>query len=148
MADIIFTGNLGADAELKYTKGGSPVLSFRAADSKSKKDDGGNWEKVAEQWFNVEIWGSTAEFLAEHLRSGVRVKVYGQFYKRDYEGKNGTGVSLDVKASAIEILTSYKDRQKLGGSEPAASSGGWGNPPASSGSWGNAPSSNQEEPPF
>lgn len=109
MADIIFTGNLGADSEMRYTPNGGPVLTFR----------------VAEQWFRVEIWGSTAEFLAEHLKSGVRVKVYGQFYKRDYEGKNGAGVSLDVKASAVEILTSYKDRQKLANDVPAAQEDPW-----------------------
>jgi len=120
MAEIIFTGNLGADSEIRYTVSGSPVLNFRAADTKSKKDGNGGWEKVTEQWFRVELWGSTAEFLADHLKSGVRVKVYGQFYKRDYDGTNGPGVSLDVKASAIEILTSNKDRQKLAGSSQPA----------------------------
>lgn len=137
MADIIFTGNLGADSEMRYTPSGSPVLTFRAADTKSKKDGNGGWEKVAEQWFRVEIWGSTAEFLAEHLKSGVRVKVYGQFYKRDYEGKNGAGVSLDVKASAVEILTSHKDRQKLANEPPAAQEDPWATPePANAGGWG------------
>lgn len=137
MADIIFTGNLGADSQLKYTTGGSPVLSFRAADSKSKKDGNGGWEKVAEQWFNVEIWGSMAEFLADKLLSGVRVKVYGQFYKRDYEGKNGAGVSLDVKASAVEVLTGYKEREKIAANQPAAQEDPWATPAASNaGGWG------------
>lgn len=144
MADIIFTGNLGADSEIKYTKNGSPVLNFRAADNKSKPDGNGGWEKISEQWFNVELWGSTAEFLAEHLKSGVRVKVYGQFYKRDYEGKNGAGVSLDVKASAVEILTPHKDRQKLSQQQPAQ--GGWGGQQANTGGWGNGPASQTEAP--
>lgn len=158
MADIIFTGNLGADSEIRYTTSGSPVLNFRAADTKSKKDGNGGWEKVTEQWFRVELWGSTAEFLADHLKSGVRVKVYGQFYKRDYDGTNGPGVSLDVKASAVEILTSNRDRQKLaeqgnqGGFTnqdndiPPAQAWGGNQPAASnSGDWGNGPVS---EPPF
>ena len=143
MADVIFTGNLGADSILKFTPSGSPVLSFRVADSKSKKDDNGGWEKVSEQWFNVEIWGSIAEYLANQLLSGVRVKVYGQFYKRDYEGKNGAGVSLDVKASAVEVLTSYKDRQKITPQQqPAANQGGWGGQAAAG--WG----SNDDGPAF
>lgn len=154
MADIIFTGNLGADSVIKYTPSGSPVLNFRAADTKSKKDGSGGWEKVAEQWFNVELWGSTAEFLADHLKSGVRVKVYGQFYKRDYEGKNGAGVSLDVKASAVEILTSNKDRQKLAGNAgnaPADTGWGGGNPATGNNTpgWGNAGGwGNDAEAPF
>jgi single-strand DNA-binding protein len=136
MADIIFTGNLGADSEIRYTTSGSPVLNFRAADTKSKKDGSGGWEKVTEQWFRVELWGSTAEFLADHLKSGVRVKVYGQFYKRDYEGTNGPGVSLDVKASAVEILTSNKDRQKLAENPPATREDPWSTPAATNaGGW-------------
>jgi len=154
MAEIIFTGNLGADSEIRYTVSGSPVLNFRAADTKSKKDGNGGWEKVTEQWFRVELWGSTAEFLADHLKSGVRVKVYGQFYKRDYDGTNGPGVSLDVKASAIEILTSNKDRQKLAGSsqggnewnatQPRSSpqaSDPWAAPQTNAGGWPPADSS-------
>lgn len=139
MADIIFTGNLGSDSELRFTPSGSAVLNFRAADSKSKKNDGGGWDKVTEQWFNVTIWGSMAEHLVDKLRSGVRVKVYGEFYQRAYEGKNGPGISLDVKASAVEILTSKSQRPP--GDSPDANYGNTGgawtppgtNPPANNG---------------
>lgn len=144
MADIIFTGNLGADSVIKYTPSGSPVLNFRAADTKSKKNSQGGWDKVSEQWFGVELWGSTAEFLAEHLKTGVRVKVYGQFYARQYEGRNGSGTALEVKASAVEIITSSKDRQKLAANPPPAQEDpwgapadqGWGGQPTTQGGWG------------
>lgn len=149
MADIIFTGNLGADAKPSYTPSGSPVLNFRVCDTKSKRDGNGGWEKVTEQWFNVDLWGSAAEFFADQLLSGVRVKVYGQFYIREYDGKNGRGTSLDVKASAIEVLTSNKDRQKLASQNqqpPATQSDPWATPPPQdNGGWGNAP---DKQPPF
>ncbi|UYL86632.1 ssDNA binding protein [Arthrobacter phage RadFad] len=157
MAEIIFTGNLGADAKMTYTRSGSPVLNFRVGDSKSKKLDNGDYETVAQNWFNVELWGSIAEFLAEQLLKGVRVKVYGTFYVREYDGRNGSGISLDVKASAVEVLTSYKDRQKItpqsqpganqwGGNQPAAQDDPWATPPANndSGGWGAPP----QDPPF
>lgn len=147
MADITFTGNLGADSKMSFTPSGSPVLNFRVCDTKSKKDGNGGWQKVSEQWFGVELWGSIAEFLADQLLSGVRVKVYGQFYTREYDGKNGRGYSLDVKASAVEILTSNKDRQKLASQgQHAQTEDPWAKPPAqNTGGWGNAPES---EPPF
>lgn len=158
MAEISFTGNLGADSDLRFQPSGSAVLNFRVADAKSKKDGNGGWIKVTEQWFNVSIWGSMAEYLADKLLSGVRVKVYGEFYQRSYEGKNGPGISLDVKASAVEVLTSKRDRPPgdsqnasygnqqhsagqsqnsgWGGSQPGPntqtgnnSPGGWGAPP-------------------
>lgn len=147
MADIIFTGNLGADAQPGYTRGGSPVLNFRVCDTKSKKDGNGGWDKVSEQWFQVELWGSMAEFLADQLLSGVRVKVYGQFYSREYADRQGTPrTSLDVKASAVEVLTSNRDRQKLAAQnqeQPSTSQGdGWGNahaPTTYVEGWGNGP---------
>ncbi|AYN55844.1 ssDNA-binding protein [Arthrobacter phage Auxilium] len=138
MAEIIFTGNLGADAKMTYTRSGSPVLNFRVGDSKSKKLDNGDFETVAQNWFNVELWGSIAEFLAEQLLKGVRVKVYGTFYVREYDGRNGSGISLDVKASAVEVLTSYKDRQKIAGNHPGAQpGGGFGGGQTSGGQGGN-----------
>ncbi|MDQ0102325.1 single-strand DNA-binding protein [Paenarthrobacter nicotinovorans] len=139
MADITFTGNLGADSKMTFTRSGSPVLNFRVCDTKSKKDGNGGWEKVAEQWFNVELWGSIAEFLADQLLSGVRVKVYGQFYLREYDGKNGRGYSLDVKASAVEVLTSSRDRQKLAGQnqqDPGYDQGGGFGTQPPNGTWG------------
>ncbi|MDN5667647.1 MAG: single-stranded DNA-binding protein [Renibacterium salmoninarum] len=105
MAEIIFTAATGADSELRYTPAGRPVLNFRACDSKSKKLDNGTWETISENWFNVTIWGDTAEYLAERILKGTRLKIYGEFYQRPYEGKNGPGISFDVRASAVEILT-------------------------------------------
>lgn len=149
MADIVFTGNLGADSKMSFTPSGSPVLNFRVCDTKSKKDGNGGWQKVSEQWFGVELWGSIAEFLADQLLSGVRVKVYGQFYTREYDGKNGRGYSLDVKASTVEVLTSSKDRQKLAGqgnTQQPQTEDPWATPPAqNTGGWGTPPES---EPPF
>lgn len=162
MADIIFTGNLGADSELRFTPSGSAVLNFRAADSKSKKNDQGGWDKITEQWFSVTIWGSMAEHLVDKLRSGVRVKVYGEFYQRAYEGKNGPGISLDVKASAVEIMTPKTQRppgdspnanygnQGYGNNQPSAPQADpWATPAANNGSnagWVNG--GQQTEPPF
>ncbi|WP_104087077.1 single-stranded DNA-binding protein [Arthrobacter sp. GMC3] len=145
MADVIFFGNLGADSEIRYTPSGSPVLKFRIADSKSKKDGNGGFTKIAENWFSVEMWGSMAEFLSDKLLSGVRVKVYGEFYQRAYEGKNGPGISLDVKASAIEVLTSKRDRPL--GDSPNASYGNQQHPagqPQNSGWGGSQPAPNAQ----
>ena len=127
MADITFTANVAANAELRYTPNGSPVLNFRACDSKSRKRDDGSWETLAETWFNVSLFGPEAEALAPTIRKGARVKVAGEFYTRPYEGRNGPGVSQDVNATGIKVLPSRKtDGQGQGGgwdSKPSAPSG-------------------------
>ena len=123
MAQIDFTGNLGRDAELRYTKAGDPVLSFNVADSKSKKLDNGKWETTAEQWLRVTVWGSYAEYLAEHLTKGVRVRVFGEFMSRTYEDKDGTErLSLDVTAQGVHVV----NKPRRDDSPAPQQGGGWG----------------------
>ena len=134
MADIKFTGNVGKDAELKWTKGGQAVLNFSVADSKSRRLESGEWETLKEQWLNCEVWGELAEFYAEKVKRGTRVTVYGEFYARKYEAKDGSqGTSLDVTVKGLDILPARSGGQQR---QPA---------PANSGGWGNGPTS---EPPF
>ena len=148
MAEIQFTGHVGADAEIRYTRDGMPVLNVRVCDSKSRKDAQGNWETLAETWFNVSLFGPEAEALAPTIRKGARVKVAGEFYTREYEGRNGPGVSQDVNATGIKVLPSRKtDGQGQGGgwdSKPAAPSGDAWTGGDNTGGWG-APAN---EPPF
>lgn len=146
MAEIKFTGNLGRDAELKYTKSGSPVMSFSVADSKSRKTDSGDWETLAEQWLNCTIWGSLAEFYDGKLPKGTRVTIYGEFYSRKYEAKDGTqGTSLDVNVKGVDILPSRKGNGSQGAQETAAATGGWGGGNGASAGWGNGA---EDAPPF
>lgn len=152
MAEIKFTGNLGRDAELKYTKSGSPVMSFSVADSKSRKTDNGDWETLAEQWLNCTIWGSLGEFYDGKLTKGTRVTIYGEFYSRKYEAKDGTpGTSLDVNVKGVDILPSRKgnggqQRDNTGGNGYRQEEDPWATPGVSnSGGWGTGPDS---EPPF
>lgn len=53
----VFKGNLGADAELKTSKGGTPYLSFTVANSTNRKLDNGEWETVNTTWRRVTTWG-------------------------------------------------------------------------------------------
>jgi len=158
MADIKFTGNLGRDAELKYTPSGRAVLNFSVADSKSKKLDSGEWETIAEQWLDCAIWGELAEFYHEKLKRGSRVTVYGDFMSRKYQNKEGVpGVALDVNVKGVDIMPSKngggQQRQpgeaSSWGDKGTAPTDPWGAPAASnSGGWGNAPTGAQTEPPF
>lgn len=145
MADIKFTGNLGREAELKFTPSGRAVLNFSVADSKSRKLDNGEWETTAEQWLNCAVWGELAEFYSDKLPKGTRVTVYGDFMSRKYEAKDGTpGVSLDVVAKGIDILPSRNGGNSQGGRGGSAQSqDAWGGQQQNAGGWGN-----EQDPPF
>ncbi len=171
MAEIIATGNLAADAELRTTPSGRSVLNFRIADSKSKKNNQGGWDTLAENWFNVAIWGELAEFYAKQLTKGTRVKITGEFYQLEYDKKDGSGkgVSLDVTAWGVNIIPK-RDNNNGGGFQqapqqsappqnPPQQGQGWNAPAAdpwstggnpaqgNSGGWGN-PQPGNNEPPF
>lgn len=156
MAEIIATGNLAADAELRTTQAGRSVLNFRIADSKSRKNDQGGWDTLAENWFNVAIWGELAEFYAKQLTKGTRVKITGEFYQREYDKKDGTGkgVSLDVTAWGVNIIPK-RDNNNGGGFQQAPQQSappqnqpqqgqGWNAPAADP--WG--PAFANDKPPF
>lgn len=149
MAEIQFTGHVGADAEIRYTRDGMPVLGVRVCDSKSRKDAQGNWETIAETWYQVSLFGAAAHALAPEIVKGTRVKVAGEFYTREYEGKNGPGISNDVRAVGVQVLPSRKnDGQGQGGgwdSKPSAPSGDAWTGSGNTGGWGGAPAGN---PPF
>lgn len=153
MADIKFTGNVGKDAELRWTQGGKAVLNFSVADSKSRKLDNGEWETLAEQWLNCAIWGDLAEFYAEKIKRGARVTVYGDFMSRKYDAKDGTpGTSLDVNVKGVDIMPARGARQDGAGNGGNRSAGGqWGGNQGATGNnspddpWGNPADS---EPPF
>jgi len=169
MAEIVATGNLGADAELRTTPSGRSVLNFRIGDSKSKKNDQGGWDKTAENWFNVAIWGELAEFYAKQLTKGTRVQITGEFYQREYDKNDGSGkgVSLDVTAWGVRIIPKRDNNNGGGGfnaqpqqspqqSAPQPQQGGWNAPAAdpwstgsnqpqgNGGGWGNQQPGNNE----
>ena len=146
MATVIFTGNVGKEPDLKFGQSGRARLAFSVCDSKSKPDGNGGWEKLAEQWFNVTVWGELAELYSNLLQKGSRVEVWGEFYERKYESNGVEGKSLDVNAQGIRIFPPKNGQQaprQQGGQQ--AQQDPWGAPSGGSGDWGNAPTS---EPPF
>ncbi|WBL18480.1 single-stranded DNA-binding protein [Citricoccus sp. NR2] len=119
MAQIIFTGNVGRDSELRWTKNNDPVLSFSVSESHSRKLDNGEWETLRQQWFDVSVFGPVAEALANHVLKGARVRVAGDLWRRDYESQNGPGMSLDVRAIGVDLIKPAQPRSTGGWEDPA-----------------------------
>ena len=61
---VILVGNLGRDAELRYTPGGAPVATLNMATTEIWNDKGGQRQEKTE-WHRVVLWGKTAESLSE-----------------------------------------------------------------------------------
>ena len=68
---VILVGNLGRDAELRYTPGGAAVATLNMATTEVWNDKAGQKQEKTE-WHRVILWGKSAESLNEYLTKGSR----------------------------------------------------------------------------
>lgn len=100
---VILLGNLGKDAETKFTPGGAAVTKFSVATSRRWKDKQTGEFKEETDWSNVVLWG--AENLGQYLLKGKQVYVEGRLRTRSYEDKDGKKVwTTEVVADAFDIV--------------------------------------------
>lgn len=99
-----FTGNLGRDAEQRYTAGGDSVVNFTIA-VKS-----GFGDKAVKTWAYCTIWGKRGESVLPYLLKGQLVGVSGEVTLREYDAKDGgKGKSLDVRVNDLTLLGKRDD---------------------------------------
>jgi single-strand DNA-binding protein len=85
---VILVGNLGRDAELRYTPGGAAVSKFSVATTEVWNDKGGQRQERTE-WHNIDLWGKQAETLSSYLVKGKQVYVEGRLQTDEYTDKDG-----------------------------------------------------------
>ncbi len=78
---VILVGNLGRDAELRYTPGGAAVSKFSIATTEVWTDKQGQRQERTE-WHNIDLWGKQAESLKEYLTKGKQIYVEGRLQSR------------------------------------------------------------------
>lgn len=101
---VILVGNLGKDAELRYTSSGVPVASLRMATTERFKDRDGQWKDQTE-WHSVSVWGKTAESLAEYLQKGRQIYVEGRLHTRSWDDKdNKKRYATEIRADRVVLL--------------------------------------------
>ena len=84
---VMLIGNLGKDAETRYTPSGTAVTNFSVATTWSLKDpQTGEWKERTD-WHDVVLW--RAEKVAEYLKKGQKIYVEGRLQTRSWEDQNG-----------------------------------------------------------
>jgi single-strand DNA-binding protein len=102
----ILVGNLGRDAEMRFTAGGTPVATVSLATTERFTDREGQ-KKEDTQWHRIVIWGKTAESLHEYLTKGKQIYVEGRIQTREWEAKDGTKQkTTEIRADRIVLLGS------------------------------------------
>lgn len=101
---VILIGRITADCKFGYLNSGSAKADFSIAVNDSKKQ-GDSWVDDT-SFFNITVWGKSAENLKDYFKKGQMICVEGKL-KQDRWEKDGQ------KFSAIKLIT--ENIQLLGG---------------------------------
>jgi single-strand DNA-binding protein len=113
---VILIGNLGRDAETKYTPSGASVTNFSLATTRRWKDQqSGEWKEQTD-WHRVKYW--RAENVANYLTKGKQVYVEGRLETRSYDDKDGKKVyTTEVVCEHLVLLGGRQDAGSAGPDE-------------------------------
>jgi single-strand DNA-binding protein len=103
---VILVGNLGRDAELRYTPGGAAVATLNMATTEVWNDKQGQRQEKTE-WHRVVLWGKSAESLSEYLTKGKQIYVEGRLQTRQWDDKDGNKrYTTEIRGDRIVLLSS------------------------------------------
>ena len=108
---VSVSGNLGADAELRSTKGGTPVLTFALAVNERVKQADGTWGDRA-SWIDCVLFGARAQALADWLRKGSKVAVQGRLRTSTWERDGVSHKRTEVVVEEVDLMTVRRDKQQ------------------------------------
>src|SRR4051794_23193510 len=102
---VILVGNLGRDAELRYTPGGAAVATLNMATTEVWNDKSGQKQEKTE-WHRVVLWGKSAETLSEYLTKGKQIYVEGRLQTRQWDDKDGNKrYTTEIRGDRIVLLS-------------------------------------------
>lgn len=100
---VAITGNLGADAELRYTKSGLAVMRCSVAVTERIQQDGEWVDKP--NWIELMMFGKRAERLAPCLHRGNKIAVSGHLHQAVWEQDGAKHSKLELRVDDIELMT-------------------------------------------
>jgi len=121
---VVLIGRLTRDAELRYTNSNLAVCKFSIANNQRRKKENA-WVDEA-HFFDVTLWGKTAESLHKYLVKGKQVAVEGQLRQSRWEKDGQTRSRVEINANNIQLLGSSQGA----GPAPAAQGDQSFEPPA------------------
>jgi single-strand DNA-binding protein len=105
MNNITIAGQLGKDAETRYSAEGKAITSFSVADSQF-----GDKPPI---WWSCAIFGERGDKLAPYLKKGQSVTVIGTVTEREYTDKEGNKrKAMDVRVGEIALQGGKREAEQ------------------------------------
>lgn len=128
---VTIQGRLGRDPDVRFTGSGQAVANFTLATDESYKDKNGDKVKKTE-WHNIVVWGKSAEYVQQYVKSGDLILIVGKLQTRSSEKDGVKKYTTEVVANEVHgVITSGaaqegtepQQRQAASTSRPAANRG-------------------------
>ena len=101
---VVLVGNLTRDVELRYIPSGTAVTDISlAVNERVKRND--QWVEEA-NFFDVTLWGRTAEVAAEYLSKGSSVLIEGRLKQDKWEQDGQKKSKVKVVGERMQMLGS------------------------------------------
>ena len=112
-----FTGRTTKDLEMRYAQGDNPMAIGRF----SLAVDSGYGDKKKTNFFNMTVFGKTAENMEKMVKKGTKILVECEANQNQYKDKNGNNVNtVDFIVKSFEFCESKSSQQSQNNDRPQA----------------------------
>lgn len=104
---VTLVGRVGGDPDVKYFESGTVLCKLTLAVNRRTKNSD------QPDWFNLEIWGKTAQVAADYVRKGAQIGVTGSLRFERWQDRN-TGANRSkpvIRVDQLEFLGSKRDNE-------------------------------------
>lgn len=118
---VTLSGNLGQDAEVRYTNSGLAVTSFSLAVNKSRKQQDGSYKDVT-SLVDYVMYGKRGEAMFNNglLMKSARLAILGHLHQNVWEKYGKRYRKLEVIVDNVAIMTSHRQSQQPAAAPQAA----------------------------
>lgn len=103
---VMLMGNITNDPELRFTTGGTGVLSFGIATNRNYKS-GEEWKDEV-TYHNIVVWRN-AESLAKRVKKGTKIFIEGRIGTRSWDGSDGEKkYKTEITADSVSLIARYE----------------------------------------
>jgi single-strand DNA-binding protein len=112
---VTLVGRVGGDPEVRYFESGSVKCRLTLAVNRFTRN------RDEPDWFELELWGKTAEVAANYVRKGTQIGVKGSLKVETWSDRS-TGANRSkpvIRVDQLELLGSKRDGAGEGGGNSA-----------------------------
>jgi single-strand DNA-binding protein len=115
---VVLVGRLTRDPELRALPSGTSVCGLRVACNSTRRDSDGELVERP-NYFDVTVYGPSAESVSQYTHKGSRVGIDGRLEWREWEtGEQQKRQAVSVVADTVQFLDGPGERQGLDSSQP------------------------------